>query len=108
MKIECQPKVSLDNDFETGQCEIQTKDNDSPSKIHRMESSNSCELRTAISQLLATAQELRENSKYEEDSKDWKFVAIVLDRFFLIVFTFFMIAFTVFTYLSIPTSTTLT
>lgn len=52
------------------------------------------ELRIVISQLSVLTRATRRQEHNDDESQDWKFVAMVIDRLCLILFTAFMIIFT--------------
>jgi len=60
------------------------------------------ELRTIISQLANLTNHIWQQEKYDNESQDWKFAAMVIDRLCLILFTIIMAIFTINTFLSIP------
>jgi hypothetical protein len=60
------------------------------------------ELRIIISQLAKLTHHLRRQEEHDDESQDWKFVAMVIDRLCLVIFTIFMILFTSLTFFSIP------
>ena len=60
------------------------------------------ELRVIISQLTLLTQHQKQQGANDDESQDWKFVAMVIDRFLLILFTLFMIVFTVLTVIWTP------
>lgn len=57
------------------------------------------ELRTIISQLAFLTNHIWRQEKHENESQDWKFVAMVIDRLCLVVFTLIMIIFTGLTFI---------
>ena len=80
---------------------IPAKDLTTSSGLNSIDSIRS-DLRILIAQLSAVNEESQKNAEHLDQSEHWKFLAIVLDRFFLIIFTIFMVGFTLFTYLRIP------
>jgi len=58
------------------------------------------ELRTIISQLAMITDHIRRQEKHENESQDWKFVAMVIDRLCLILFLIFLAIFTSLIFLS--------
>lgn len=60
------------------------------------------DLRLIINHLSVMTQHAQSQSTFDDESQDWKFVAMVIDRLCLIIFTLSMIGFTVYTYLQIP------
>ncbi|CAF1428484.1 unnamed protein product [Adineta ricciae] len=60
------------------------------------------ELRTVISHLNVVTNYIWRQEKYDNESQDWKFVAMVIDRLCLILFLILMTIFTTMTLLSIP------
>ncbi len=58
------------------------------------------ELRTIISQLNTITDYIWLQEKYDNESQDWKFVAMVIDRLCLILFLFFLTIFTILIFLS--------
>ncbi|CAF1680440.1 unnamed protein product, partial [Adineta ricciae] len=60
------------------------------------------ELRIIASHLAILSRRVQREEKYNEDSEDWKFVAMVIDRLCLTCFTLSMIVFTGWTLLSVP------
>lgn len=65
------------------------------------------ELRIIISQLATLTHHAQREEEHEDESQDWKFVAMVIDRLFLILFIIFMALFTGLTLLSAPNLLTL-
>ncbi|CAF2860419.1 unnamed protein product [Rotaria sp. Silwood2] len=59
------------------------------------------ELCTIISQLAILTNYSRKQERDDDDSQDWQFVAMVIDRLCLIVFTVFMLLFTALTFLNV-------
>jgi hypothetical protein len=60
------------------------------------------ELRIIISHLAFISHHIRREEKHNEESEDWKFVAMVIDRLCLILFTLSMALFTGLTLFSVP------
>jgi len=60
------------------------------------------ELRIITSHLAILSHRVRREEKYNKESEDWKFVAMVIDRLCLILFTISMIVFTGSTLFSVP------
>ena len=60
------------------------------------------ELRVIISHLAILSHHIRQEEKHNEESEDWKFMAMVIDRLCLILFTISMAIFTGLTLFSIP------
>ncbi|CAF1158999.1 unnamed protein product [Rotaria sordida] len=56
------------------------------------------ELRIIISQLAILTNHFRQVDKHDDESQDWQFVAMVIDRLCLIIFAIVMILFTVLTF----------
>jgi hypothetical protein len=63
---------------------------------------NCSELRTIISQISHVINYIKQQEKHDNESQDWKFVAMVIDRLCLILFTVSMAIFTSLTLLSAP------
>ncbi|CAF3717859.1 unnamed protein product [Rotaria sordida] len=59
------------------------------------------ELRVIISQLAILINYFRQKEKDDDNSQDWQFVAMVIDRLCLVIFATIMLLFTVFTFLNI-------
>ncbi|CAF1039726.1 unnamed protein product [Rotaria sordida] len=59
------------------------------------------ELRVIISQLAILINYFRQKEKDDDNSQDWQFVAMVIDRLCLVIFAAIMLLFTVFTFLKI-------
>ncbi|CAF1035937.1 unnamed protein product [Rotaria sordida] len=59
------------------------------------------ELRVIISQLAILINYFRQKEKDDDNSQDWQFVAMVIDRLCLVIFATIMLLFTVFTFLKI-------
>lgn len=60
------------------------------------------ELRTLVSQLSVITNYIKHQEKHDNESQDWKFVAMVIDRLCLMLFTISMAIFTSLTLLSSP------
>lgn len=60
------------------------------------------ELRVIISQLLKLTEHTEQQRENDDEAQDWKFVAMVIDRLCLIIFSISMIAFTLLTLCSAP------
>ena len=60
------------------------------------------ELRIIISQLAFINNQIRQQDKHDDESQDWEFVAMVIDRLCLIIFITSMTLFTLLTFLSTP------
>ena len=60
------------------------------------------ELRIIIGQLAMLTRSTRQQGENDSDAQEWKFVAMVLDRLCLIIFTIAMVGFTLYTVLSTP------
>ena len=60
------------------------------------------ELQMIISQLSTLTQHTRDQAESDDQAQDWKFVAMVVDRLCLILFTSSMIIFTILTLFSTP------
>ena len=60
------------------------------------------DLRIIIGQLSILTKNSRQQAKFDDESQDWKFVAMVIDRLCLIIFTTCMIAFTGYTFYETP------
>lgn len=60
----------------------------------------SAELRQIASQLTFLTEHIWREAKHDNESQDWKFVAMVIDRFRLILFLLFIIVFTTLIFLS--------
>ncbi len=60
------------------------------------------ELRLIISQLETLTQHTRQQEEEEDESEDWKFVAMVIDRLCLVLFTASMVIFTGLTLFASP------
>jgi hypothetical protein len=60
------------------------------------------ELRTIVSQLAIITNHICREERHENESQDWKFVAMVIDRLCLILFTVSMAIFSSLTLLSAP------
>jgi hypothetical protein len=72
-----------------------------PDEHHSSTVSHSCtidiicsELRTIVSQLAVITDHIHWQEKHDNESQDWKFVAMVIDRLCLILFIIFMSIFT--------------
>ena len=60
------------------------------------------ELRIIISQLVSLTKHIRLQEENDDESQDWKFAAMVIDRLCLIIFTVSMILFTALTLFATP------
>ncbi len=60
------------------------------------------ELRIIISQLATLSNHTQRQEEFDDESQDWKFIAMVIDRLFLIIFIAIMILFNGFTLYSTP------
>ena len=58
------------------------------------------ELRTIVSQLAVVTNHIQRQERYDNESQDWKFVAMVIDRLCLVLFTISMTVFTSLTFIS--------
>ena len=81
-----------------------TDEQDATSNIASLHKRNTdaSQLCTIVSQLNLLTNYLRQQEKFDDESQDWKFVAMVIDRLCLILFTILMIVFTSLTLLSAP------
>lgn len=52
------------------------------------------QLTTIVNHLTALTQHQQQEEEYDDETQDWKFVAMVIDRLCLIIFTLSMILFT--------------
>ncbi|CAF4830265.1 unnamed protein product, partial [Rotaria sp. Silwood1] len=59
------------------------------------------ELRIIISQLTVLTNHFRRQEEHDDETQDWKFIAMVIDRLCLIIFSIIMFVFTTLTFLNV-------
>ncbi|CAF1352821.1 unnamed protein product [Rotaria sp. Silwood1] len=102
------PEPSLNNTFELLSTNVDKKSSEFLENQNTSKELYTCdmdmirsELRVIISQLAILVNYFRQKDKDDDQSQDWQFVAMVIDRLCLVIFATVMLLFTVLTFLNI-------